>query len=69
MRGAVCVLCGLRMRIADAVCVGGGWPDMATSYALAIAGGAGLGCCGAIARMRCAAGVAVRGLRLRSEFR
>ncbi len=36
---------------------------------VAIAGGAGLGCCGAIARLRCGVGVAVRILRLRSEFR
>lgn len=37
--------------------------------AVAIAGAAGLGCCGAIARLRCGVGVAVRILRLRSEFR
>lgn len=37
--------------------------------AVAIAGAAGLGCCGAIARLRCGVGVAVRMLRLRSEFR
>lgn len=37
--------------------------------AIAIAGAAGLGCCGAIARLRCGVGVAVRMLRLRSEFR
>lgn len=37
--------------------------------AKAIAGGAVLGGCGAIARLRCVVGVAVRMLRLRSEFR
>lgn len=37
--------------------------------AAAIAGAAGLGCCGAIARPRCVVWVAVRMLRLRSEFR
>lgn len=36
---------------------------------IAIAGAAGLGGCGAIARLRCVVGVAVRMLRLRSEFR
>ena len=36
---------------------------------IAIAGAAGLGCCGAIVRLRCGVGVAVRILRLRSEFR
>lgn len=36
---------------------------------VAIAGAAGLAWCRAIARLRCGAGVAVRMLRLRSEFR
>ena len=37
--------------------------------AIAAAGATGLGCCRAIVRLRCGAVVAVRVLRLRSEFR